>query len=104
MKHRSDIERVMEVWMADGPTAIPDRVVDVVAARIGVQRQRRAWPFHGRTTMNPLFKLGVAAAAVLAIAVLGWNLLPGGSGPGGPPSPSPQPSPSASPSGSPVAS
>jgi hypothetical protein len=104
MKHRSDIDRVMEVWMADGPTAIPDRVVDVVAARIGVQRQRRAWPFQGRTTVNSFFKLGAAAAAVLVLAVVAWNQLPGGSGPGGPPSPTPQSSPSASPSGSPTAS
>jgi hypothetical protein len=103
MKHHSDIDRVMQVWMADGPTAIPDRVVDVVAARIGVQRQRRGWPFLRRLPMNPLIKLGAAAAAVLVVAVVGWNLLPGGSGPGGPPSPTPQSSPTATPSGSPTA-
>lgn len=93
MKQRSDIDRVMEVWMADGPTAIPDRVVDVVAARIGVQRQRRAWPFQRRTTMTPI-KLIAGLAAALVVAVVGYSLLPGTTGPGAPttaPTPSAQP-------------
>lgn len=86
MKQRSDIDRVLEVWMSDGPTAIPDRVVDVVAARIGVQRQRRTWPFQRRTTVTPL-KLSAGAAAVLVV-VVGYNLLSPQAGVGGPrPSP-----------------
>ena len=84
MKQRSDVDRVMEVWMADGPTAIPDRVVDVVAARIGVQRQRRAWPFQRRTNVTTQIKLIAALAAVLVVAVVGYNLLPGTTGPGSP--------------------
>ncbi len=60
MNQRSDIDRVLEIWMGDGPTAIPDRVVDIVAARIGVQRQHRAWPFRGRTNMNNQIKLFAA--------------------------------------------
>ena len=84
MKHRSDIDRVLKVWMDDGPTAIPDRVVDVVAARIGVQRQRRTWPFPRRTNVNTPIKLIAALAAVLVVAVVGYNLLPGRTGPGSP--------------------
>jgi hypothetical protein len=76
MNQRSDIDRILQVWMADGPTVMPDRVVDVVATRIGVQRQRRAWPFPGRTTVNNL-KLIAAVAAVLILGVVGYNLLPG---------------------------
>ena len=83
MKQRSDIDRVLEIWMADGPTAISDRVVDVVAARIGVQRQRRAWPFPGRTNVTTQIKLIAALAAALVVAVVGYNLLPGTTGPGG---------------------
>ena len=107
MNRRSDIDRVLEVWMANGPTAIPDRVVDVVAARIGVQRQRRAWLFQGRTTMTQL-KLAAALAAVVIIAVVGYNLLPRQPGAGGvggqptaTPSPTAAPSPTASPSPAP---
>jgi hypothetical protein len=84
MNQRSDIDRVLQVWMTDGPTAIPDRVVDAVAARITVQRQRRTWPFPGRTTMNTQVKLIAALAAAIVIAVVGYNLLPGRGGPGGP--------------------
>jgi hypothetical protein len=92
MNQRSDIDRVLQVWMTDGPTAIPDRVVDVVAARIGVQRQRRVWPFPGRTTVNTQIKLIAALAAAIVLAVVGYNLLPRGASIG---SPTAQPSPTA---------
>ena len=94
MKNRSDIDRVLATWMADGPAAIPDRVVDIVAARIGVQRQRRTWPFPRRTTVTTQIKLIAALAAALVVAVVGYNLLPGTAGPGGPttgPTPTAQP-------------
>jgi hypothetical protein len=95
MKNRSDnIDRVLQAWMADGPAAIPDRVVDVVAARIGIQRQRRTWLFPGRSNVNTQIKLIAALAAALVVAVVGYNLLPGTSGPGAPtiaPTPSAQP-------------
>ena len=88
MNQRSDIDRTLEIWMADGPTTISDHLVDVVTARIGVQRQRRAWPFRGRTNVTTPIKLIAAAAAVIVLAVVGYNLLPDTSGPGGS-SPSP---------------
>ena len=94
MKQRSDIDRTLEIWMTDGPNAISDRVVDVVAARIGVQRQRRSWPFRGRTNVTTQIKLIAGLAAALVVAVVGYNLLPGTTGPGGPiiaPTPSAQP-------------
>jgi hypothetical protein len=100
MNNRSDIDRVMEVWMADGPTAIPDRVVDVVAARIGVQRQRRAWPFQRRTNVTTQIKLIAGLAAALVIAVVGYSLLPGRVGPG---TPSSAPTASAQPTVAPTA-
>jgi hypothetical protein len=102
MNRRSDIDRVMEAWMADGPTAIPDRVVDVVAARIGVQRQRRAWPFQRRTNVTTQIKLIAGLAAALVVAVLGYSLLPRQPGVGGTtPMPSPTPTASGSPSTAP---
>lgn len=76
MKNRSDMDRVLQVWMTDGPTAISDRVVEVVATRIGVQRQRRVWPLRGRTTVTTQIKLIAALAAALVVAVVGYNLLP----------------------------
>ena len=47
--------------------------------------------------MNPYIKVGAAIAAVLIVAVVGWNLLPGSSSLVGGPGPTPSPSPSASP-------
>ena len=84
MNSRSDLDRVLQVWMADGPAAIPDRVVDVVAARIGVQRQRRTWPFNRRTNVTTPIKLIAGLAAAVVVAVAGYSFLPGFAGPGGP--------------------
>ena len=94
MNHRSEIDRVLEVWMADGPAAIPDRVVDVIAIRIAVQRQRRTWPFPGRTNVTSQIKLIAGLAAALVVAVVGYNLLPRQTSIGGPttgPTPTAQP-------------
>jgi hypothetical protein len=93
MNQRSDIDRLLRHWMDDGPSTMPDRVVDVVADRISVQRQLRSWRLLRRLPMNPLFKLGAAAAAALVVAVIGWNLLRGPIGPGGEASPTPSPLP-----------
>ena len=82
---RSDIDRTLREWFADGPTSIPDRVVDGVADRIDRQPQRRAWRFRGRLFMNTYAKLGLAAAAIVIVAVVGYSILPrNGPGPGAP--------------------
>jgi len=95
MNQRSDIDRVLEIWMDDGPSVMPDRIVDVVADRISVQGQRRHWRLLRRLPMTRLLKLGAAAAAVLVIAVVAWNLLPGRPGSVGGPNATPSPSPQA---------
>jgi len=75
MNRHSDIERVITVWLSDGPAAITDRFVDDVAARIGAQQQRRGWPRGRRTPMTPI-RLIAALAAVLVVAIAGYNLVP----------------------------
>jgi hypothetical protein len=98
MKRYPDIDRALEIWMADGPAAIPDRVVDVVAARIAVNRQRRARPFPGRTNVTTQIKLIAGLAAALVVGVVGYSLLPGQNNPGAPTTaPSPTEQPTASP-------
>ena len=102
MNERSDMDRVLTHWFADGPSEMPDRVVDLVADRIGRQRQRRPWRLPWRPfDMNSAIKLGAAIAAVLVLAVAGWNLLPRSSGQVGQPGPAASPSPTASPTPSP---
>jgi hypothetical protein len=106
MNQHSDIERVLTTWFDDGPSRMPDRVIDVVADRISWETQRRPWRLRWRLTpMTTPLKLATAAVAIAVIAILGYNLLPAGhSGIGGPsatPSasgtPTPMPTPSAPP-------
>lgn len=77
MTHDREIEQVLDRWLADGPVQAPDRVLDVVAERIGRQRQRPAWRLTWRqTSMNPKVRIAAVVAAIAVIAVVGYNLLP----------------------------
>ena len=92
MTQQRDIDHLLDQWFSDGPTRAPDWVIDVVADRIERQPQRPAWRFHLREIhVNTIVRAGAAMAAVVIVAVIGFNLLPGsgvgGSGPTAPPSP-----------------
>ena len=107
-----DVNRIVRSWLEEGATALPDRVLDNVLDQLPATPQRRSWwPARRFRDMNTLFKLAIAAAAVVVVALVGINLLPrsdgvGGSGTSASPAPSPTASPSASlgrsPSPSPV--
>jgi hypothetical protein len=106
MTSDGDIERLVGHWLDDGPTRMPDRVIDVMADRIERQRQRPAWRLLLKDlTMQSPFRAAAIVAAVLVIAVGAIVILrPSSSnGPGGvgPPSAAP---PSASPTASSIAS
>ena len=95
MSEHSDMDSVLRHWFEEGPSTMPDRVVDVVADRIARQRQRPAWRLLWRETdMHPIVKYGAAIAAVLVIAIVGWNLLPGRSNGVGVAQQTPTPAPS----------
>jgi hypothetical protein len=104
MTHDRDLERLLSHWLGDGPTEVPDRVIDVVADRIGRQSQRPAWRFPRRElhmTTYPRIAAGLAAVAIVAIGGIYLFGQPSGSGIGGPaatasPSPSPVSTPTAS--------
>ena len=106
MTQDRDLERLLGQWLGEGPTEVPDRVIDVIADRIGHQPQRPAWRFHWRpTTMIPSLRAAAAVAAVVLIAIGALYVLRPSSAPnvGGPnptasPSPAASPSPSSSPS------
>lgn len=96
---RTDGERALRSWFQDGPTAMPDRVIDAVAARIAREPQRSRWSLRGRSFMTTPIKLAAGVAAVFAVAVVALQVLPGNGGIGGPPSAAPSaatPSPTAS--------
>jgi hypothetical protein len=101
MTSNRDIERVLDHWFAEHPVDVADRVLDDVAGRISRERQRPAWRAPWRdAAMNPLVKVGAAIAAVVLIAVIGYNLLPASNTPVGGPGPTATPS---SPASSPIA-
>ncbi len=84
---RSDGERALRSWFHDGPTVMPDRVIDVIADRIAREQQRSRWRLRGRPFMTTPIKLVAGLAAVLAVAVVTWQFLPGSGGVGGEPTP-----------------
>jgi hypothetical protein len=87
--------RLVRSWLEEGVTSLPDRVLDAVLDQLPATPQRRAWwPAWRFSDMNTYVKFAIAAAAVLVVAVVGYNFLPGRGGVGGPaatPSPSPAP-------------
>jgi len=108
MTDDQELSALLHDWLIEGPREMPDRVVDVVARRIQREPQRLAWRLERRSiAMNPLVKTSAAIAAVVLVAVVGYSLLPGSSGFGGPaatpmPSPTAAPTPTASPMLSPT--
>jgi TRAP-type C4-dicarboxylate transport system substrate-binding protein len=102
MTQQRDIERLLDHWFGDGPTEAPDRVIDRIADRIERQSQRHAWRLQRRPyPMNAYAKIAVAVAAVLIVALVGYNLLPANNKGIGGPNPPPTARPSATPSTNP---
>lgn len=104
MTPQRDIERLLDAWLADGPTEVSERTFDEAVERIRRQRQRPAWHLLWKEpTVASYFKPIAAVAAILVVALaVGLNLLPGrSSGPGGLPIQSPSASPSVSPAPTP---
>ena len=73
-----DVTRIVRSWLEDGPTALPDRVLDSVLDRLPATSQRRArWPAWRLREMNSFAKFALAAAAVVVVAFVGINLCRG---------------------------
>jgi len=89
-----DPDRLIHAFLGEGLDELPDPVYDAVRDRIETTRQRAVIGPWRTSDMNRYLKPGLAAAAVVVIAVVAFNLLPGAPAPGGGPTPSPSVSPS----------
>lgn len=76
MKHERDIDRLLDLWLTDGPTEVSDRVVLDVADRIERQPQRPAWRFPRRPTiMSNSVRWAAVLMALALMAVVGFAVL-----------------------------
>ena len=89
MNQHRDIERLMDHWLAEGPTVVADRVIDVIADRIERQSQRPSWRLRlaeRRVDVDFPFA-AVVAAVVVAVGIVGFSLGGGFTAPSNPLSP-----------------
>ena len=104
MSTNVDPRRSIAAWLeTEAPVQAPDRLIAASLERVRTTRQRPVfWPARRTSDLDPLAKLAIAAAAVLVVAIVGYNLVPSRGGVGGPtasPSSSATASPSMEPSG-----
>jgi hypothetical protein len=96
-----ELDRQLQAFLSDGPTELPDPSFDAVRDRIEATRQRVAIGPWRMPDMNKLLPIGLAAAAVVAVAV--GTLMLGPAAPGGVGGvPSTDPSATATPGATPV--
>lgn len=101
MNRQVDADRLLESWLADGPTELPDRAVDNILRQLEQTNQRKHVWLPGRERMNRMMlAVGGVAAVVVAVAATAFYFgNPNGLGFGNPPTPSPTPTPTALQSG-----
>ena len=95
MRTDHDLERAVRAWVALGSEQLPDPTLDAALDEIARTNQRHAgWRARRTNLMNGnALKLGVVAAAAVAVALLGMRFLPGMVG--DPPEATPTPTPTA---------
>ena len=92
-----DVERIVRSWLDEGVHVVPERVLDAVIGQLPATPQRRvSWLARRTPTLNTYARLGLVAAAVLAVVIVGIGLFGKSLNIGTAPSPTPSPSSSAS--------
>ena len=93
MRTDQDLERAVRLWVEQGSDRLPDPALDTALDRIARTKQRHAGRLARRINLmnGNALKFGLAAVALVAIALLGVSFLP--SMVGGPPDATPTPTP-----------
>ncbi len=77
MRHGDDLDIVLERFLGEGPNEIADEVIEASLRTIETTSQRRAGFGPRRSSsMTTLGKVALAAAAVIAVALVGNILMP----------------------------
>jgi hypothetical protein len=96
-----DPDRILEDWLAEGPSQLPDPAIEDIVRLVDETDQRKRTWLPGSIAMNRIYlSLGAAAvgvAVLLAALYVAQNDPSGGSTGGGVPSPTPQATASATP-------
>lgn len=96
MTRDRDIERILETWLAPGPTTMPDHLFDSIVDRVERQPQARTARIRQRFhEMRPVLRIAAIAAVLVLTFGIGAAVV-GGALDGDSPIPTPQPSPAAS--------
>ena len=102
MTQQRDITSLLDLWLTEGSSVAPDRVIDVVTDRIERQRQRGSWRVPTWEIRMPTLVRLAAVAAALALVTTAAIYFAGSSRPSlTPPSSSPSPTFAVPPSPSP---
>ena len=107
MSAHRDLDRMIQSFLAEGPMELPDTSYDEVRDRMEEKRQRAFIGPWRTPDVSNLLKIGLAAAAVVLIAVVGYQFLgksTGGPGASETPQPTDTPTATVEPSPSPPAS
>jgi hypothetical protein len=87
-----DTTRIVRSWLRTDEHESADRILETVLARLDTTPQRRPlWPSRRFAQMNNVTRLAIGAAALLVVAVVGFNVLLRTGGVGGPAAPTPTP-------------
>ena len=86
--------RIVLSWLREEAYENPERMLLRALDEVDATPQRRSWPAWRSNRMNTFTKFIAAAAAVLLVAVVGYQFLPRSGGVGGEPTIAPSPSPS----------
>ena len=84
MTSQLDADRVLEDWLAQGPSQLSERVIHETIGRLDDVRQRKPSRLPGSERMNRLVLSASAIAAAVIVAVVALGPLKGGPPTGGP--------------------